>query len=297
MRFQTGSGIAGLSLVLVFTAVGCSKDHGFLHFERNVAPEVAPPPPSNCRCPEGFTQSPDDSRCTRETFAEPLRPSDPQPILIGDTDGSYLSWGMHLADVSRNTNWPLDAFRDARQPPFLIDAAYNPIPLESFSNPFWRERVLGWNRVSISGARAHVEYTKTFCVDIQAEKNYVVFVGSDNSWKLKLNGQLAAECRSDHCFVHGLFMNQAFPAGRTLVELKYQNYGGPGSTWFEVFDNSLAEIRDTQSANGLNIVYSTDRLVGDLWDYTGQICPDGFVYDICSSDKKCRKLETEACKL
>lgn len=268
------------------------------------APQPSPSPspsPGVCACAPGFVATPDGSQCTREIAVDPIRTSDPQPILLGDVDSSYHSWGAHMADVSSNRNWPFSAFQDVHNSgmPALADASRSTVQTQMFtpadSGAFWRDRVVGGNRVTVRGPNANVEYTKTFCVDIQSPKDYVIHIGADNTWRMKMNGVPYADCHSDHCFVYGLFMNQSFPAGKTRVELKYTNHGGPGSVWFEVFDNTLDQIRTVQSASSLRTVYSTSRLVGDVWDYTGEICPNGYVYDVCSSDRRCRKIETQAC--
>jgi len=71
--------------------------------------------------------------------------------------------------------------------------------------------------------------------------------------------------------------------------------GVPGAAWFEVFDNTLPEIKAAAQDSDLNVIYSTKNLVGDTWDYSGEICPAGYAYDVCSQDKMCTKIAYEDC--
>jgi hypothetical protein len=249
-----------------------------------------------CKCESGFLPTGDFHQCVREQKIAPSIAANPLPIIQGDVDGSYYCEDAVLTSTTSHTAWPfLHQHDTSGYTSQLYDANQVALPSTHMHSPYWISRVLGPNRVTIKSASDDTWMTKTFCVDISAAQSYVLHVGADNNWKIKIDGQDFASCGYSYCFKNGAFMEQEFATGKHLVELKYINEGGPGAVWFEVFNNTLPEIKAAAQDSDLNTIYSTKNLVGDFWDYSGEICPVGYAYDVCSQDKMCTKIEHADC--
>lgn len=280
-------------LPFLILASSCGKETSFLYIvNKSNAPKIEP-----CECPDGFFQNEDQKQCVRETRTEPRAPGNPSRILLGDDNASYFSRPVCLTDVSKNKNWPFDTQVDQSQGVTLLDSKSTTVPYKNTVNNYWRDRVIGFNRVGVKGVDNNIWYTKTFCIDIKSPKDYVMQIGADNKWKIKIDGKDFAFCDDNYCHIGGLFMNEGFAAGKHLVELKYLNIGGPASVWFEVFDNTLQDVVNAKKDSDMNVVYSTRSLIGQNWDYSGEICPEGYAYDICNADKMCSKIEYQSCNL
>ncbi len=274
------------ALTAVLLLASC-QDQNFLNYSR----EKARNPLLECKCPGGFTVNPGADGCGRELKADPTSTGTPELIEIGDTDGSYLSQRLYFANGDASTQWPF-----ALEPRSgAIDATLHPLP-EAVTPmaPFWRNRVLAPDRISIRST-PYIWHTKTVCVDLPKEKLYTIFIGGDNNWNLKVDGVDYAKCTQEYCFVDGRFIAQTFKSGKHLVEMKYFDQGGFGALWYEIYDQPLDSVRAATQAADLKILFSTKTLVGQRWDYSGEICPPGYAYDVCANDHKCTKLEKAAC--
>jgi len=293
--------VSCVAVILVCTILAaCGKADHYLYIAKNQTMKNM-----FCDCPAGFSPTSDFLKCSRESVVAPSKPSNPSPIVRGDDDGqSYYTSALFLADADGNSNWPFQTkgkYFDGTHP-YVVDStksllAFNGIQLSDPAFSFWRSRVVGNNRVSIQGANDNQWYTKTFCIDLPNPKNYLIHVGADNNYRVKIDGKEFADCTtSDTCFSSAILYNQSFSAGKHLVELKYVNLGAQGAVWFEVFDNTFNDAKNARRDSDLNVVYSSKSLLGDFWDYTNEICPDGYAYDVCSKDKKCSKLEYQDCR-
>lgn len=245
-----------------------------------------------CQCPEGFTVNPARDGCTRESRVDPTLNPNAYPIVLGDTVGSYASANSYFEDGNASTNWPLALEPWKRG----ADAGGAVLPgtAEGIS-PFWLDRVRGLNRVSIKSEKQGVWHTKTVCIDAPEEKVYSFFVGSDNNWLIRIDGSDYARCSGSYCFVDLRFLSQSLKSGKHLVELKYIDEGAYGALWYEIFNQNIESLKTVASERDLNIIFTSKSLVGQKWDYSGEICPPGYSYDICDATKKCTKLEKSEC--
>lgn len=276
-----------LSSLALLTATSCSPG-GFLYYkEPTLAKQF------ECQCPETYKPSLDGSDCVREETTEPLRPPNPVAIEAGDEDDSYFSEESYFFETNGNTDWPFNINTYGVDP--AIDSKGIAVPyrkLPPATPAFWRDHVLGPSRITISGPDYGIWYTKSFCLKGDQVRRYVMLVGGDNNWKMKLDGKPFASCSSSYCFKSGTFMEQTLPSGNSIVELQYLNQGGPGTVWFEFFKNNLSEVQNAQSEYDLNLVFSTKQLIGQNWDFTAEVCPPGYAYDVCSPPPAlCRKTE------
>jgi len=287
-------------LVLMSTTfLACGKADQFLYTVKNQKQKNL-----FCDCPADFTPTSDFSKCSRESKISPLKPTNPTLILPGD-DGPYYRAALYLANTDGDPNWPfvtVSEYYNGRDP-FMLDAKNSTFPFTTISTidpvfQFWHRRVTGPERVSIKGKLAEVWYTKTFCIDLPSPKNYLIHVGADNKYRIKIDGKTFAICDMDGCFGTGVLYNQSLPTGKHLVELKFINKDQDswGAAWFEIFDNSFRDAKQARFGANMKVVYSSKSLVGDFWDYSDEICPEGYAYDVCSKDKTCTKLEYADCR-
>lgn len=291
--------IVGL-LILSGAFLSCGKADHYLYIAKNQKMKNM-----FCDCPAGFSPTDDFLKCSRESKVDPLKPGDPSPILVGD-DGPYYHASLNLADADGNQNWPFDVQGDEFDGvhPYVFDSTHQPLPFGGVltTDPaylFWRLRATGPDRVTIKGEQAEQWYSKTFCVDLPSPKNYLIHIGADNNYQVKIDGKAFANCvDSAYCFTSGILYNQSFSTGKHLVELKFVNHdeSSPGAVWFEIFDNTFQDAKNARHDGDMKVVYSSKTLVGDFWDHSGEVCPDGYAYDVCDKDKKCTKLEYQDCR-
>jgi hypothetical protein len=281
-----GERAVGIFIAIALLGLAGCQDKDFLSFNA--------PKPFNqlsCRCPAGYTVNPAADGCTRELKADPSTGAGAL-IEVGDTDPSYLGGPDYFATTTGATDWPftLGSYSSA------VDTHGDPIPETSAGLlPYWQDRVLNDNtRISIKST-PYVWHTKSVCIDIPLAQTYSILAGGDNKWKMKIDGAPYAECADTLCFRNARFLSQKFDSGKHLVELSYENDGGPGALWFEVYTNSLASLQNASRDSDLDLLFSTKDLVGQRWDYDGVACPPGYSYDACANDHKCTKLEKSAC--
>lgn len=275
-----------VGVLAVLGLAGC-QDRDFL----NINDEKARNPLLNCRCPSGFTMNPGADGCTRELKVDPTGAGNGRMIEVGDSVASYLNSRLHFTNADASTDWPLsfEPYTGAKdRSGVALPETITPV------TPFWRDRVLATNRISIK-SETYIWHTKTVCIDIQREKTYTIFIGADNLWNLKIDGLDYAKCEGSYCFVDGRFMSQTLKSGKHLVEMKYLDEGSYGALWYEVYDQSLDSVRAATKESDLSVLFSTRSLIGQTWDFGGEICPPGYAYDVCAGDKKCTKLEQSAC--
>jgi hypothetical protein len=229
--------------------------------------------------------------CTRESKTDPQSGGLGRPIRIGDGFGHYLSESLFFADADVTKDWPISFEpRTAATDHGGRALSESRIPV----TPFWFDRVNSPARITIA-SDPQLWHTKTVCIDIPREKTYTIFVGSDNRWNLKIDGVDYGMCTGDFCFVDGRFISQTLKSGKHLVEMKYYDYGGWGALWYEIYDQPIESVRAATRESDLSVLFSTKSLVGQTWDFSGEVCPEGYAYDVCAGDKKCTKLERSAC--
>ncbi len=275
----------GFSAVL---ALASCQDKDFLNIE-NLKERM---PLLGCRCPGGFTANPGQDGCTRESKVDPSGGSIGRMIELGDESSSYLSEIFYFTDADATTDWPI-AFEPRTS---TVDHSGRPLPETVVASiPFWVDRVFGKDKISIK-SHPGLWHTKTVCIDIQREKSYTIHIGGDNNWGLKIDGLEYGSCTRSYCFVNGRFISQTLKSGKHLVEMKYYNYPqSSGALWYEIYDQPMAEVQAATKESDLSILFTTKSLVGQYWDFAGEICPPGYAYDVCAGDNKCTKLEKAAC--
>ncbi len=247
-----------------------------------------------CHCPPGFSVGVGGNVCTRKSSTAPTGVVSSRPVEVGEGNIDHLAYPFHLIKTSSNANWPFVA----QNGNFPVQDATG-LTLSNLSVPRtqpWLDLVKPANRVMIKGGTQGAWYSKAFCLSIPESRNYVFFVGGDNNWKVLIDGEDFAQCTSNYCFRHGLFLEQQIGSGQHFFEIRYRNFSGPGALWVEIFQNSGAEIQ-TRPYSDLNRIFSTRSLVGSSWDYmsdSGGACPDGYTFDSCST-RTCVKYENIAC--
>lgn len=295
-----------------------------------IIPTLTPTPsPVGCQCSAGYAPTADGVRCVKSSTVPANAASGPA-MVRGDENGNYESNAALVEGLSQlpsgnsssafvmtPAHWdegvPLvnatpvaleNRIRPAgpTQPTwnflwkrFGLYATNNPTGMGSFGTSRLAVKIGGGDPMNSSAVGT---FTKSYCIDLPSEKNYVIHVGADNMWKVKINGSPYAECTSDTCFDSGFFIRQNFPAGKNVVEIQYTNLHGYAGIWFEVLDNSLEQIKTANNESQLIKLFSTGNDVSGLsWDYssTNPPCPSGYAYNRCDPNPVCTKTEYESC--
>lgn len=283
-----------------------------------------PTPINGCNCNAGYTPTADGLRCSKVTTV-PANPVSPGPSMVrGDENGNYES-NAALVDNGSNALPSGNSSSVFTTHPgdwgvLRPQVNFTPVTQENFISPstaswnFLRSRFGNYGNgpgrygtsklaIKIGGGNpmqssAIGTYTKSYCVQVPNEKDYLIHVGADNTWKVKINGSPYAHCNDQYCFKSGFFFKQSFPAGISLIELEYTNEGAFAGIWFEILDNSLSQMKTVSNENQLNKIFSTSNNPNGMsWDYSSSNppCPSGYSYNRCSSNPVCTKIEYDSC--
>jgi hypothetical protein len=247
----------------------------------------------SCKCPTGYEVNPAQDGCTKQSYQDFVQDMNAKQVLLGDNFSGY-GQSQFFEEGQESDKWPYRFDPVAKGK----NAQGEDLIGEKLETPsvFWHERIVGPNRVSVKSREQYIWHAKTVCINLDQEKSYSLLIGGDNFWRIKIDGIPFASCdQSEWCWRDLRFVSQTLKSGKHLVELKYYDAGYDGALWYEVFDQSLESLKTASSESDLNIKFSSASLIGQTWDYSGEVCPEGYSYDACSPDKKCVKLEKAKC--
>lgn len=138
-------------------------------------------------------------------------------------------------------------------------------------------------------------------ITIPAAKRYYVGIAGDNTVRITVNGVKLVETTNIDGGPNFNFWN-IYPvelrAGDNFIEVYGMNTGGAAGFGAEIYDMTEAEIAAAANESELNIVFSTQSVVGESFDLgqtQGWSCPVGWSLDTTPvGDPVCRLIATAA---
>lgn len=136
-------------------------------------------------------------------------------------------------------------------------------------------------------------------ITISVAKRYYVGIAGDNTVRITVNGIKLVETTNIDGGPNFNFWN-IYPvelrAGDNFIEVYGMNSGGAAGFGAEIYDMTEAEIAAAAGPSDLNIVFSTQSVVGenfDLGQTQGWSCPSGWSLDTTpAGDPVCRLIAT-----
>lgn len=132
-------------------------------------------------------------------------------------------------------------------------------------------------------------------------KTYYVGIAGDNVVKIKVNGVQLIEMEyvgGGPNFNYWNIYPINLSAGDNFIEVYGMNLGGDAAFGAEIYDMTLSELQAAATEADLNILFSTQSIVGESFDLgitQGYNCPNGWSLDTSGSgDPVCRKINSSS---
>lgn len=285
----------------------------------------------SCGCPAGFTVAASGDVCERVESVFPVADANRPRVVRGD-QGPEWAIGMGVVNPAASAPWSWGNGYAVHVLSSIVPqgATMMPVPVvngvANFARPssydFLRSRVS--NATPVSGGSpiaikvqswpagwATNTAMKKVCVHVPATKEYLIHAGGADSWMIRPDGEAFAMGDSNAWLTNpaqnsrrsAVFIQKTLTAGKHVVDLVYNKYtprndGNPEGVWFEVLDNTVAELEAASQELHLRKIFSTGSMdPDDSWDahHGDPVCPAGFTYDVCGIPRPCNRRETRAC--
>jgi len=127
-----------------------------------------------------------------------------------------------------------------------------------------------------------------------AGKTYYIGIGSDNHYKVVINGTEILNNYTQNSIYESFIFWHVYPVtlygGDNIIEVYGLNSGDTASIGCEIYDNTYSQLSGATQYSDLNVVYTTSGLTGVtvVQDLSGQYlssgytCPEGYYYNACS---------------
>lgn len=243
-----------------------------------------------CRCPDGFSETPDGDACVRQTTVEATYNGETIDVCKGTTNAVYGKFGA-LYPGGRNDQNNYWGDNDAE-----ADGRLNEIGIWACDG--------GTGTAGTNPVGEWIGFSA--CLDVPAAGDYLLGIAADNQVRLVVDG---VEIFKDtdgttRAFNYWFMQTATLTSGAHQVELFGENDGSIASFGAEIAGPFPAASLTDDAAMAAadyagNIVFSTgDRIGGffELGDSSGWSCPDGYALDECGDEPTCTETEYAACE-
>jgi hypothetical protein len=128
---------------------------------------------------------------------------------------------------------------------------------------------------------------------VPTTKTYYIGIGADNQYRVFVDGNLFAQ-NTITDLLENFRVWHMFPitlTGNTThtIVMEAKNNGGPAAFGAEIYNNTIQELQTATSYNSLNLIFSTNNMIGQHFQTGDPTCPAGYTSVITDTGCVCRK--------
>lgn len=250
--------------------------------------------PSGCFCPEGYTATPDSTRCIRISIEAPTIDGTALTVTAGPTEGAYSREGIIVYN-----------------PGFNVDGSGSVAYASGNAHPYWasndettkgRLNLAGvWNAASPSAPLdTWIGFVKKILISTPGL--YYVAMAGDDYVRFKKNGVVLVDQKqytgpnpSNYNFNYWHCYPVWFEAGEHLIEMEGWNTSSQGAFAAEIYKCDLVAIQNVTTGTEATLVRQFTTL-GQTEFTNNYSCREGYALDNSNpSEVVCKKIEYASC--
>lgn len=254
-------------------------------------------PVSGHCCPDGYTLSPDETFCFKESETAPTIVTSDICLAASQLATQYSSSGTNIYDPGYTIR--------------LVGSSTNVT-----TQPQWREQsgqVLGpmnregvWVDTNCDGTKDPLTAGQvlkiTYVLSLSVPATMFIGIGGDNTFKVEVNGTAIVDCDTSNPAGGGPSANNFnfwhvfpvnFESGDNYITFSAVGDGSTNDAFSAVlYNNTAGQLAAATADNQLNIVFKTSTYRGTHIDIA--TCPSGYFLDTTGGQGSyvCRKVET-----
>jgi hypothetical protein len=163
----------------------------------------------------------------------------------------------------------------------------------NFCGPLHRTGI--WSCTDGDGNPVGVWLGFSRCITVDSTKTYYLGIAADNLFRFKIDGNIIVQKLST-TDVNNFRYWHVYPitlsAGTHIIEMEGQNAGSDAAFGAEIYDNTFAQLTAATNISQLNILFSTQNMIGQNFDLGRYTCPEGYALSVCDEEgiPFCRKI-------
>jgi len=307
---------------------------GFDNLKLNITTSVDISNCETCNCPSGYTETTALDECERLTYTSSTAQGVVTSAVTGDINSGYDFRGVVFLPNVMDYTWPLEFSGSPNQigaysgTNFVVDATSTVVPAitggpgltyydkPAINNSLWGNGIITNGRMNNAGVKSSPVLQNEFhgfsvCVDAPYSGVYYIGAGTDDNFRLSLNGDILFEQTSALTIrlpysIYGLSLeilhfwvfSIELASGKNVFDVEYKDGGSLANCTFEIYSGTTIEALSAMTTeaqlSGVTM-FSTLNEVGELFqigETIGFSCPTGYVLDTCSgTTSTCVKIE------